>query len=86
MSRSLSIDNRAPAARRSITINLPTLDWCLCFVALAGLEFLQYSQTLAAYTFTAGSALCAIRDPGRTLEAVQRGGLLWLFVALCFIS
>jgi exopolysaccharide production protein ExoQ len=86
VNRSLSIGHRAPIARRSLARSLPGIDWWLCFVALASLEFLQYSQTLAAYTFTAASALCAIKEPGRTLEGAIRGGLLWTFVALWLVS
>ncbi|MBV9754863.1 MAG: O-antigen ligase family protein [Hyphomicrobiales bacterium] len=86
MNRSLSIGNRTQAPRRSLVPTNPGVDWWLCFVALAGLEFLQYSQTLAAYTFTAASALCAIMQPGRTLQGALRGGLIWAFVALWLIS
>ena len=86
MDRLLSIGNKAPARRRGFTWALPGIDWWLCCLALAGLEFLQYSQTLAAYTFTAASALCAIREPGRVPEAVYRGGLIWFFVALWLMS
>ena len=65
---------------------MPTLDWCLAFAALTGLEFLQFTQTLAASIFVGGAALIAARDPGRALLATYRGGIVWLFVIICSLS
>ena len=78
MSRSLSIENRVPAVRGSAGKILPGIDWWLCLIALASLEFIQYFQTSAAYTFTAASALCAVREPGRAMEGAMRGGMIWV--------
>jgi exopolysaccharide production protein ExoQ len=63
-----------------------SIDWLLCCVALTALEFVAYSQTLAASIFTGATMICVISEPGRALDAAYRGLLLWLFVALCFVS
>jgi exopolysaccharide production protein ExoQ len=86
MDHSLSIGNKAAFGRRNVVGAGAPIDWWLCSIASTALAFLQYSQTVAAYTFTAASAICVIREPGRSLEAVRNAGLVWLFVALCFLS
>ncbi|MBW0003949.1 MAG: O-antigen ligase family protein [Hyphomicrobiales bacterium] len=86
MARPLAIQNGVPAAKSRAGRILPGPDWWLCVLALTGLEFLQYSQTPAAYTFTAASALCALREPGRALQGALHGGLIWLFIALWLVS
>jgi exopolysaccharide production protein ExoQ len=62
------------------------LAWCVCCLALTALEFVQFSQTIAAYSFAGASALCAIIEPGRAIDAVLRGALFWIYVAMCLVS
>jgi exopolysaccharide production protein ExoQ len=64
----------------------PVLDWYLCFVALTALEFLQLTQTPSALLFTGATAICMIMEPGRALDALNRGGIVWLFVGLGAVS
>ena len=84
----LSIENKAPARRRGFTwAHPPGIDWWLCCLALAGLEFLQYSQTLAACTpLPRRRRFARSGNQGGLPEAVYRGGLIWFFVALWLMS
>jgi exopolysaccharide production protein ExoQ len=86
MDGSLPIRRGFRGAGRTLAGIPVSIDWLLCCVALTALEFLQYSQTLAAYTFTGATMICVVREPARALDAAYRGLVLWLFVALCTVS
>ncbi len=53
---------------------------------MTGLEFSQYSQTIGGYTFTIAGVMYFIKQPRFTFDAFVRGGIVWIFVALCFLS
>ena len=62
------------------------LDWCLAFMAMTGLEFIQFSQTVSAYSFAIAGIIALIKQPRFTFDAFVRGWIFWIFVGLCFLS
>lgn len=76
----------APLTRRSFAAPRINIDWCLAFIAMTGLEFSQYSQTVATYAFAIAVMLYFLRQPAISLNAFYRGGIQWVFVALCLLS
>jgi exopolysaccharide production protein ExoQ len=76
----------APPIRRGFAAPRINIDWCLAYIAITGLEFIQYSQTIGVYAFTIAGLLYVIKQPRLTFDAFAQGGILWIFVALCFLS
>ena len=77
---------RAPAVRRGFTAPRINTNWCLAFIAMTGLEFVQYSQTISAYTFMIAVIMFCFRNGKVALDAFLRGGILWVFISLSFAS
>ena len=74
---------RSPGRRRFAHINIV---WCLAYIALTGLVFNVYLQTIGVYTFTIAGVMYLIKQPRLTFDALFRGGVLWVYIALCFLS
>jgi exopolysaccharide production protein ExoQ len=77
--------SRPPISRRFAGPRI-NVDWCLAYIAMTGLEFIEYSQTIAAYSFVLTGVIYLIKQPSLTFDAFFRGGILWMYVALCFLS
>ena len=76
----------APPTRRGLSFPRINSDWCLAFLAITSLEFVQLSQTISAYSFTTAGMIALVKQPRFTFDALFRGWIFWIFIGLCFLS
>lgn len=68
---------------RAVSLNLP---WCLWFIALSALMFLQIHQTLSVITFIAATLIYALCRPNRALDVIGNSVFLWPFLLWISLS